>query len=399
MKQLLAIALVLGVLTQAAHANPQYMTAYHQLEQRLGAPKNDPTTAFAVFMVGCYLAYTGAPVPADDKFKSLRGHLAGHASTLIEQAGANRKQTIEYLATTGMSLVVRRMALDRKPDARAKAALRAQAETVLAQMKVDPTTLVQGFAKFLEPDANAPAPVADRPQAPSPQVTPPTTANARGPDLAALRRQTVGVVTSYDSSYDGEYIEYVQHFHLLLKSGWATRELEAALEPGGPDAHRARNPKAWLRWRRKGKGFELCDKQCDDPRNWGPITSRLSGPFLDPLRRKGHRFAGSFKSVSGGSVGDTTALNYGFWTFEANGRFSTSSAGSVSVNSWRPSTGNRQIASSGRTSETVGGTYEVDGIVLTLKFDDGRVVHRIIDVDEKPRPGSVTIDGKMYTRM
>jgi hypothetical protein len=105
------------------------------------------------------------------------------------------------------------------------------------------------------------------------------------------------------------------------------------------------------------------------------------------------------KSIGGGTVGGTTALRYGFWTFESNGRFSTSSAASVSVKTHVTGQGERQVANGGRTSASVGGTYEIDGVVLTLRYDDGRVDYRTITTTQKPNPSSVTINGKMFNRM
>jgi hypothetical protein len=114
---------------------------------------------------------------------------------------------------------------------------------------------------------------------------------------------------------------------------------------------------------------------------------------------KGFRLAGSYKNVGGGSVGGTTSLRMSFYTFEANGRFSTSSAGAVTVTTHVTGAGDRQIANGGRTSVTVGGNYEIDGVVLTLRYDDGRVDYKTITSDPKPAPKAVTINGTMFNRM
>lgn len=102
--------------------------------------------------------------------------------------------------------------------------------------------------------------------------------------------------------------------------------------------------------------------------------------------------------------GGTTALRYGFWTFSADGRFSTSSAASVTVNTWKPSSGTTQIANGGRTSKAYDGTYDVDGPVLTLRYDSGAVVRKILIVwstakgRPKTEPTSIKIDGTLFNK-
>jgi hypothetical protein len=118
--------------------------------------------------------------------------------------------------------------------------------------------------------------------------------------------------------------------YLFLRSGWATADFDAILFPGGFDAHRAQHPHQWRRWRKDGDGYKVCSESCATAKDWKRL--RYTKQTLEPLPPKGFRFAGSFKSVGGGTFGDTTALRYGFWTFSADGRFSTSSAASVTVN-------------------------------------------------------------------
>jgi hypothetical protein len=78
-------------------------------------------------------------------------------------------------------------------------------------------------------------------------------------------------------------------------------------------------------------------------------------------------------------------------TFDRAGRFTTSGgAGSIS------STDNGGSVSSNSRRAPGRGTYSIEGFVLTLRHDDGRVEHRSIVTHPKDRC-VVWIDGAPYT--
>jgi hypothetical protein len=368
----IVVVLVLVFGTQLAGAGK--LDGYHRLVDRLGVSRDDATAAFAVFMVGCYVGYSGAEVPKDYQVKALIAQVRPHADAMFAQVGANRQQVFEFMATNGAKFLATRA---QRHDARA---LRAEVEQVIAAAKIDPQSLVDGMQKLLASDAvqfpKLPISGEEPPKEPAfEKMEPPEDAPA------ASSKQVVGVLSWYEQSFDGEYISYDEISWLLLKSGWAVSP-SAALDPEGLDAHRAKNPKRWVKWRKLRAVYQL-----DYGKGWFTVNADIGSASVSPALKKGFRFAGSFKSTSGGSVGDTHSLRYKFWRFDANGRFETSSAGTVTSKS----------SVGGRASKDVGGRYEIDGVVLTLRYDDGTVKHATIVIsDSSTRPKMITINGTMF---
>jgi hypothetical protein len=309
-----------------------------------------------------------------------RGHRGG-ASVMIVSVACASGDGMSYAEVIGPEAGFQRDAAD--------------ALTIAVRPCSAPSASPAAPARATPPSTSLAEPSRAAPVAPAASASP-------APDMAAVRGQIVGIGTdeTMKVDYSIPLYWYEPQDYLFLRSGWATADFDAILFPGGFDAHRAQHPHQWRRWRKDGDGYKVCSESCGTAKDWKPL--RYTKQTLEPLLPKGFRFTGSFKSVGGGTVGDTTALRYGFWTFSADGRFSTSSAASVTVNTWKPSSGTTQVANGGRTSKVSEGTYEVDGPVLTLRYDSGAVVRKILVVWSTAKgrpntePSSIRIDGTLF---
>ena len=153
------------------------------------------------------------------------------------------------------------------------------------------------------------------------------------------------------------------HPTILLKDGTAFDVDDASLEAEPPEVSRGLHPQAWGRWEGRGDRFVLIDAQGNRDEN-----TLGEGTFLSFPGETGQRLEGSYQSVSGMQVGETSMLNSGRMTFLPGGRFTTrrefAASGSGDV------TG---VAMAGGSSSSGGGTYAISGHRIVLRHDDGRV--------------------------
>jgi hypothetical protein len=126
---------------QAEQFFSQTLEAYHRIESQFGLKRNDLAGALAAFVAGNYIAYRNEPFP-DQHFKPLVQQLRGSlASTpgLQKASDAEKQELYESLAIVGTQMALTREALQKKPDAKIAANMKAAARAYLQQvMKLDP---------------------------------------------------------------------------------------------------------------------------------------------------------------------------------------------------------------------------------------------------------------------
>jgi hypothetical protein len=126
---------------QAEKFFSQTLETYHGIESQFGLKRNDLAGALAAFVAGNYIAYRNEPFP-DQQFKPLVEQLRGSlASTVgLQRASDTEKQELyESLAIVGTQMAVTREALQKKPDEKIAAKMKAAARGYLQQLlNIDP---------------------------------------------------------------------------------------------------------------------------------------------------------------------------------------------------------------------------------------------------------------------
>ena len=174
---------------------------------------------------------------------------------------------------------------------------------------------------------------------------------------------------------------------VLFSGGVALTDVEALAFAGGLDAHRRAHPEDWTHWRRDGLEYQL-----DKKGKWQKIAFRKTYSTLPA----GFKLNGHFSSLSGtGTIaiaGSSSVTAVSEYTFESDGRVirggavgSTSSAGNAAVVS-------SHVAPSRR------GQYEIEGVTLRIRYDDGSQELRILVTDPEDPKSVIWLDGTGYVR-
>lgn len=182
-----------------------------------------------------------------------------------------------------------------------------------------------------------------------------------------------------DATYVGTTYTYVMKPVLLFAGGDTTEDLRV-LEVGVA-AHKRAHPEAWSRWRRVGSTFERSTGG-----RWERLRMQVMRPFASGARLDGRYRASSYTTSAGGAYASWSELR-----FAPDGRFA---AGAGMVGASRSDRG-----ATATRSERVprGGTYELAGYLLTLRFDDGTLQRRTIARDPA-KSDEIVLDGTTYTR-
>jgi hypothetical protein len=103
---------------QIEHAFRESLAGYHQLEDKLGIPRNDAAGAVAAYVAGSYMAYRDVSLP-DEHFKQLveqmRTLLAGNKA-FQRASNAEKREMYEQMAIIGTFMAVTRESLKRQPS-------------------------------------------------------------------------------------------------------------------------------------------------------------------------------------------------------------------------------------------------------------------------------------------
>ncbi len=314
------------------------LQVFSKVESAVGIPAGDVAGALAAFAIASFEAYRDVEVdqkhykPVIDQVRRVLQSHAGFA-----RAGAAEKRELyEHMAILAMFVATKRDAVKKSGDATALRTLREEARRYISQgLNVDPDRLQVGSG---------------------------------------------GVLYSWYQTYDISGMQMVDNTYVLFKDGTCT----TALQDLDPATSRAAHPKKWGHWRKRGKKYEI---------SLAGVAFAVppSQSIREPARR-GERLSGKWSASTGGQVGpDAVYWHNSSVVFSKEGRFEVSSSGgsggtsgdttSHSVYSDEgsaSSTTNPNFAGGGsrrsrNTSADRTGTYVLDGYILELRFDSGRV--------------------------
>lgn len=179
---------------------------------------------------------------------------------------------------------------------------------------------------------------------------------------------------------------------VLFRNGDALLDVEGLAHPGGLAGHRSANADDWTRWRRTGGELQIEAGRRGGAREWKALHFQTTYPQLPDS----FRLDGRFRSLSGvGNLamgGSQSVTAFSEYRFTRDGRVlrgggvgSTSAAGDVSTATAQPAPNQR-------------GRYEISGLTLRIRWDDGSTENRIIVANpEDPKTG-LWLDGVSYVR-
>ena len=363
------------------------LTTYEELAPKNGFAARDVAPALALYLGASYAVYHDVEV-TDETMAALARQLGGLLSAMPAWTNASvgdRQDMYEQFAILGMLMgVARTKPITAEARASAKAYLEGFLKAGVDEIQIGERGLViSGGAAPSAPATPAPAPDS------APEI------DAPAPPAARMGRLQIEAVAFRQKPSNGNMM--MTPF-VLFRSGDAVLDMEALVFPGGYDAHRAKYPGQWTKWRRAGKGFEIIVCQPVDPCKKPPYWWRVTYDFTKPGLPRGFKFDGNYGTSSGSFDGTVSAARWRNLRFHRDGRFTTHnfSSHTVTVNEGIPD--RAQTIAGGHGSKKDGGTYLIDGYRLTLRFDDGTVQQRTIVSDPKPKIGIMWLDGDVYTR-
>lgn len=218
---------------------------------------------------------------------------------------------------------------------------------------------------------------------------PPTTEEAPPSAVAA---DTLAAIHSFgfDSRLVmgvGGFLTTDIHPVVLFRDGTVLTDAAALAFPGGMDAHRQANPGSWSRWRREGGELRI-----EGEKGWRRLPFQTTYRTLpDGLRLNGlyRRLGGTGNVATGGEASVTAWRDYRFFAdgrvVRGGGAGSRAGAGDVAVYA-------RSVSPDRR------GRYEVAGIMLRIRYDDGSEERRVLITDPTDPKGALWLDGEGYVQ-
>ncbi len=265
-------------------------------------------------------------------------------------------------------------------DATALRTVRDEARQYIAQgLRIDPDRMQIGSGGLAVSTGATPdqAPGAGKPGA----APAPARVNRIPADKIA------GVLYSWWRTYDMSGMQIGDRTYVLFKDGTCTYAIKN-LDP----ASRAANPKMWGRWRKRGKKYEI---------ELGGETFVPPGWEIRAPARRGERLSGRWSASGGGQVGpDAVYWHFSSIVFTKEGRFEVSSSGGSGGTSGdttsttvyddegsatsvtNPNIGGGGSRRRGSTSADRTGTYSLDGYLLELRYDSGRVEQHLFHAND-----------------
>lgn len=174
---------------------------------------------------------------------------------------------------------------------------------------------------------------------------------------------------------------------VLFKNGDVLTDVEGLSYPGGLEAHRRAKPKDWGKWRRAGTTIEIMGSK-----GWEKLSFPTTYSTLPPdLRLNGlYRHLGGTGNIAvGGSDAVTAFTDY---TFFPDGRIIRGGGSGAQAQGGDVSTVIAATAPGRR------GRYRIDGLTLTITYDDGRTESQIIVTDPKDPKGAIWLNGVGYVQ-
>jgi len=174
---------------------------------------------------------------------------------------------------------------------------------------------------------------------------------------------------------------------VLMKSGEALTDVRGLTAPGGLAAHKRENPDDWTRWRREGGKLELQKKK-----GWEPLPFQTTYAQLP----EDLKLVGLYRDLEGagtiGAGGTQSITVYDQYRFGPDGSVERAGgAGSAA------SAGDASVATSMRKPPRKG-RYTVDGLTLSIRYEDGSSEQRILIADPKDPGKAIWLDGAGYVR-
>ncbi len=171
---------------------------------------------------------------------------------------------------------------------------------------------------------------------------------------------------------------------VLFRDGTALTDVKGLADP---DAHRRASPGKWIRWQKTGGKVELAKsdgwKALPFARTYSslPTDFRLNGLF--------RRLSGTGNVAVDGSASVSAVSEYRFWPDGAVVRGGSIGASAVTDTS-------SVVTSS--VSPDARGTYRIDGLTLSMAFDDGSTEQRILVADPSDPKTAIWLDGYGYVQ-
>lgn len=178
---------------------------------------------------------------------------------------------------------------------------------------------------------------------------------------------------------------------VLFRDGRVLLDIEALAQPAALAAHQRSHPDDWARWRREAGELQL-ERRGREGTAWKKLYFQTTYPRLP----EGFRLEGRFRALSGtGNLafgGSDSVVAFREYTFARDGRVLRGGGAGASAAAGDFSVATASAAPAQR------GRYRIDGLVLTLDWDDGSRESRLIVADPKDPKTAIWLDGTGYVR-
>lgn len=281
----------------------------------------------------------------------------------LDAALASSRRTLDNLGAPACVILERAMA---QPDAKfgvRDSAMLDQVERELAQRK----------------DAAAASP----PAPPAAKAPPPRTAQDGA--VARLAQDIEAIGFDWRTGYGLGGVTIDTFPVLLFRNGDALMDVEGLAAQGGIAGHRRAHPDDWTKWRRQGGKLQKLDAG-----KWKDLGYQVTYPRLPA----GFALAGHYLRLSGGgnvAVGGTDSVAVvTTYDFFRDGGVVRGGGASAYAQFGDSSTVSRSVRPDQR------GRYRIEGIVLSIAYDDGSREDKILVTDPKD-PDVIWLDGRGFT--
>ncbi|MEO7717593.1 MAG: hypothetical protein ABIY70_15450 [Capsulimonas sp.] len=178
----------------------------------------------------------------------------------------------------------------------------------------------------------------------------------------------------------GGYMYVAYEPLLALKDGTYYEDLDVPPADFNVAAARRLRPKAWGRWRRVGGAYQTYSEKG----GWEKEHWIRSGAGT------GLKLSGYYSHLGGGgdtAYGGSTVISYvNEFTFHSNGRFE--GGGSSGLSSPNITVGSER--------KSPGGTYQIDGYTITMRFNDGHVERRSFALADPKKTDMIYLNGTSF---
>lgn len=173
---------------------------------------------------------------------------------------------------------------------------------------------------------------------------------------------------------------------VLFRNGDALTKVEALNDPQGLAAHKAANARYWTSWRRNGSTIQLNKSGGWKDLGFTAVYSALP---------KGFTLDGRFRAVNGTGTaaigGGQAVVAWSDYVFSPDGIVRRDGGAGASTS------GGGVSVTTGSSSPGKSGRYRIDGLVLSIDYNDGSREQRVIIADPKDGGrGALWLDGEGY---